>query len=63
MMTLENTRVKQKRSPAKVNESTTRQRSFYLSDEAIEQLKKHTEESNSPSINHALEALLRNLKQ
>ena len=45
----------------KVTGIAKRQRSFYLSDEAIALLKQYADEGNFPSMNHALEALL--LKQ
>lgn len=41
-----------------MNKEGKRQRVFFLSDSAMERIKKRKEEANSPSINHALESML-----
>ena len=52
---------RQEKFRAKMKESGKRQRTFFLSDEAMDSLKKCKEESNAPSINHALEFMLTKL--
>lgn len=49
---------RQNKSRAKLKGEVKRQRTFFLSDEAMDSLKRRQESSNAPSINHALESLL-----
>ena len=49
---------RQKRYREKLKNDGKRQRVFFLSDAAVEQIKKIKDVTNSPSVNHALEALL-----
>lgn len=60
MLTTEDKKITadEKIKTVKVTGVAKRQRSFYLSDEAIGLLKQYADEGNFPSLNHALEALL-----
>ena len=52
---------RQEKFRAKMKESGKRQRTFFLSDEAMDSLKQSKEEFKAPSINHALEFMLTKL--
>ncbi len=49
---------RQQRYRDKLKSEGMRQRVFFLSDAAMEQIKKRKEVTNSPNMNHALETLL-----
>ncbi len=50
---------RQQRYRDKLKSEGMRQRVFFLSDAAMEQIKKLKEATKSPNVNHALEALLK----
>ncbi len=56
---MDDTSTRQQRYRDKLQSEGQRQRVFFLTDAAMEQLKKLKATTGSPSLNHALEALLK----
>ncbi len=55
---MDDTSTRQQRYRDKLQSEGQRQRVFFLSDKAMAQIKKLKKSTNSPSVSHALEALL-----
>ncbi len=58
---MDDTSTRQQRYRDKLQSEGQRQRVFFLSDAAMAQLKKRKVTTGSPSLNHALEALLKDM--
>ncbi len=56
---MDDTSTRQQRYRDKLQSEGQRQRVFFLSDKAMAQIKKLKKSTNSPSVSHALEALLK----